>query len=187
MELYPWHSRGWDRKRVVRGGVETLADLAREFIFEPIAEVKVDYAFSFTNQWLDIAENLQSRGLLRRLHCERLEAAQTSEQTPAPVPLRTGSRLEDETRGAAPAPDSVQIMIDNPDEPTSAGSRRSSRERTAQHLGRPVVLYVCRQERLRTRQDRGPRNHAYRLRLRTGWWTATGRHHKPQTRRAARW
>ena len=48
MELYPWHSRGWNRKRVVRGGVETLADLAREYIFEPIAEVKVDYAFSFT-------------------------------------------------------------------------------------------------------------------------------------------
>jgi len=73
MELYPWHSPGCGIGRVVEGGVDTLADLAREFIFEPIAEVKVDYAFSFTNQWLDVAESLLSRGLLRRLHFEELE------------------------------------------------------------------------------------------------------------------
>jgi|SRR5208337_3419620 len=58
MELYPWHSR---RKQ---GGVETPADLARRFVFEPIAELEVGHVFSFSKPWLEVAERLG----LRQVH-----------------------------------------------------------------------------------------------------------------------
>lgn len=62
MELYPWHSGRLD------GGVNTPADLARRFIFEPIAGLEVQYVFSFSRPWLAVAQRLG----LKRLRYEVL-------------------------------------------------------------------------------------------------------------------
>lgn len=57
MELYPWHSNTWVQRLLVDRGA-SLAELARRFIFGPIAEVEVKFVFSFSLAWQENARIL---------------------------------------------------------------------------------------------------------------------------------
>ena len=57
MELYPWHSERLD------GGINTPANLAQRFVFEPIAGLEVRYVFSFSKPWLGVAQRLRLKQL----------------------------------------------------------------------------------------------------------------------------
>ena len=130
---------GWEPRRVVEGGVDTLADLAREFIFQPIAEMRVDYAFSFANQWLDVAECLRSRGLLRRLHFEDLG-------TPRYGRTMSNANVIEEVEYKTARPGTVRFQVaeymkahaTSPMLSVLAGSRRSSL-RTASRPACPML------------------------------------------------
>jgi hypothetical protein len=52
LELYPWHSRG------INGTMKPPADLAWDFVFSPISEMKVRHVFAFSSAWRNIAESL---------------------------------------------------------------------------------------------------------------------------------
>jgi hypothetical protein len=59
LELYPWHS-----KRVT-APIEPPADIIEEFIWQPLAEIPVDFVFAFGKPWLGACRALGLRELGR--------------------------------------------------------------------------------------------------------------------------
>jgi hypothetical protein len=56
VELYPWHSKSWDGSQF---DPRACRDALREFVWDPLGEVRLDQIFAFGKSWLGVADRLE--------------------------------------------------------------------------------------------------------------------------------
>jgi hypothetical protein len=87
LELYPWHSRR------VTAPIVTPTDIIEKFIWQPLAEIPVDFVFAFGKPWLGACQRLDLPELSRWGHGGQDFGSPVASRTVVVFKLSSGQRV----------------------------------------------------------------------------------------------